>query len=211
MELTNAPTTTQYGETVLFSVHATVTAPVPAIGSLGTVQLWSGSTMLASLQLVDGSASWSINNWSVGTYTIHARYVQDDYYSAASVSVTHVVTVGSATTVLSTDVVAAQSQYGQPLQLSAAVSATFQLPNVLVGGTVTFLASGVSIGTSTLNSQQIATLVTNELIPGSYEFSAFFNSADGSYQAPVSNVVLHTVEKGLNGFQLFVTVRRLAE
>jgi len=196
LQLTNSPSSTQYGQSVQFTVSVTVTAPTPAIGALRSVQLWADASLLATVQPVNGEASFTVNTLTVRSHTVEARYVQDDYYNAASVTVTHQVTAGVANTVLSTDAVNEQSQYGHPLKLTAVLTAAFPLSNVVVTGSVIFKAGDIVIGSSTLNEQQTAEFITNALLVDTYSLTASFGSADNNYEAPSSNAVSHTVIKG---------------
>jgi len=57
LQLINSLSSTQYGQSVQF----TVTAPTPAIGALRSVQLWADARLLAAVELVNGEASFTIN------------------------------------------------------------------------------------------------------------------------------------------------------
>ena len=92
--LTPSTSSPVFGQTVNFT--ATVAPISPATGTpTGTVEFLSGTTILDTVALSSGTASYSTSSLALGQNSISAIYSGDDTFSS-SVSGTQTVTVGLA-------------------------------------------------------------------------------------------------------------------
>src|SRR5262249_34663002 len=96
--------------------------------------------------------------------------------SAPTVSVNNTINVqpGSTTTTLAVSL--GQSQFNQPVTLTATVHAAGA-----AGGTVTFFSDGTPLGTAPVGAGNQASLTTSSLPPGSHALTAVF-SGDADFQ-----------------------------
>jgi hypothetical protein len=83
--LSSSANTAAHGQTVTFT--ATVTADAPGSGTpTGTVTFKDGSTVLATMPVGGGTASYSISTLSLGTHSITAVYSGDSNFTARTSS-----------------------------------------------------------------------------------------------------------------------------
>ncbi len=192
--LTSSTNPTVFGQATTFT--ATVTADTPGSGTpTGTVQFFDGATLLGTAAL-DGSAvaTFSISSLSTGTHSITAAFGGDNnFINSASQPQTQ--TVNKADTLASLGVNPSGSTYGQPVTLTATISA-FAPGAGIPTGTVEFRDGATVLGTSTLNGSGVATYTTGsvQLAAGSHSLTAVF-LGDGNFNGSAALPVTQQVNK----------------
>ncbi len=189
--LTASPTPSVYGQSI--TLTATVSAAVAnSVAPGGTVEFFSGGSLIGDAPLTNGVATLSTEALPAGTTSVMAQYMGSSLYgssgSTASVSVSQAST--------STTLTAAPNpaQVGQPVTLTASVLPVGADPKSLVG-TVQFKDGSTSLGSATLVNG-IATLTTTALPAGSHSIVAFY--IGNSNQLPsVSSALTVTVQQGV--------------
>src|SRR5213594_4481140 len=188
--LTSTPNPSLAGQAVTLST--TVTAVAPAVGvPTGTVTFRDGANALATVALVNGSASLVTSTLTTGNHSLTAVYSGSaNFLASTSLAVTQV--VNSQTT---TSLTAAPnpSVIGQAVTLTAVVSPVAPGTGVPTG-TVTFRDGATVLGTVTLVNGS-ASLVTSALAVGSHSLTAAY-SGGGNFLASTSAIVIHTVNPG---------------
>jgi hypothetical protein len=165
-----APSSSVFGQTVTFT--ATVTANVPGSGTPGgSVTFKDGTTILASVALSSGSASYSTASLGVGSHSITATYNGGINYTSSSGSTTQTVSQDSTTTTVSAS--PTSSVYGQSVSFTATVIANAPGSGT-PKGTVTF-RDGSTILASINLSGGSATYTTSLLAVGSHTITATYN------------------------------------
>ncbi len=160
-------------------------------------QLVNGDTYSTA---ISGTATYSTSaGTGSGTYSITIAGLTSANYTIAFVPGTLTVVATSTTTTL----VAAPSstQYGDPVTLTATVTAG-------ATGTVSFYDGTVLLGTGTV-SNGVATLTTTTLVAGTHTITAVYNG-DGTYASSQSGPATVTVAKKTapgGGAALTVTVQ----
>jgi autotransporter-associated beta strand protein len=182
---TYSPSNPVFGQNV--SVLIAV-APSTGVGTpTGTVQIYSGNTLLGNGTLSGGSVNVSLGQLNAGTANLSIVYSGDGTFgSRTSTSSVTVSQVGTAITLPSQFVNSpwSRSQFGQTVNLQATVSA-LNGPAV-TSGVVTFFDNGIQIGTATLSGTNTATLPVNSLTAGSWHSitaSYSSSSAGNNYAA----------------------------
>ncbi|MBX9680931.1 MAG: Ig-like domain repeat protein [Gemmataceae bacterium] len=183
------PANPTFGQSV--SVQITV-APSTGSGTpTGTVQVFSGATMLGSGTLSGGSAAVTLGQLNAGTANLSVVYSGDTAFgsrtSATSVTVNQVSTsIALASSFVNSPW--SRSQYGQTVNLQATVSA-LNGP-AATSGVVTFFADGVQIGTVTLSGSNVATLPINSLSAGGWRriTASYSSSTAGNNYAASATV-----------------------
>jgi hypothetical protein len=163
---------------------ATVAAIAPGAGvPTGTVNFTNGGTAIGSGTLdATGKATLTVSNLPLGSATIAAAYAGDASFTvSASTTLTQVVRQASTTTALTSS--AASATYGQPVTLTANVTATLGTPT----GTVTFLDGSTALGTSALSSAGQATLAVT--LPGGAHSITVTYSGDTNDTGSTSSAV----------------------
>ena len=167
---------------VSYGQNVTLTATVAPVSATGIVTFQEGATQLGSSNLINGAATLVVNTLSTGPHSITASYSGDDN-DAVSNSSPLTLTVRPAATTTSLSVSPNPSAYGQPLILTATVSAG--------SGTVTFQDGAVTLGTGTL-SGSVATFTVSALSVGTHALTASYSgdaNDAGSTSAPVSQTI----------------------
>ena len=169
----------------------------------GTVTFKNGTTTLATVTLVAGTASTPYTFTATGSYPITAVYSGDANYAAStSTTLTQVVVDYGATLNLTSSV--NPSGVGQSTTFTAAVNpGTGQGTPPTPTGTVTFKSGTTTLGTVTLvsggaNLAQIFTTI------GSYNITATY-SGDTNYPALTSSTLVQVVGKIATTSTLTVT------
>jgi len=153
------------GAMVVFT--AKVTAPA-SITPTGSVTFLDGTTLLGSAAVdATGAASVSSSALSVGTHSVTANYAGDQNLSAVS-SAPLVETIQNSSTQIALTASANPATYGTPLTFTVAVTTN----GGVATGSVSFMDSGVSIGSALLGANGIATLTTSTLAPGAHSVVA---------------------------------------
>ncbi len=166
--LTSSDNPSVHGQQVTFT--ATVSAVAPASGTpTGDVEFFDGNTLLDSVELQNGVATYSISTLTIGTHTITAEYEGDSDFTDSSASLTQTVNKAASTVVLTSS--ANPSTLGENVTFTATVSAASPGSGTPTGDVV-FTADGVTLDTVPLNSQGQATVATAELTVGSHTIVA---------------------------------------
>jgi fibronectin-binding autotransporter adhesin len=176
-----APDTSLFGQSVTFT--ATVKAGTPASGTpAGTVIFEDGSTVLGTVSLSQGSASWATSTLGVGMHTITAHFMGTDGWQTSVDSLTQTVNRDPTTTSIASSPGAPVS--GQSLTFTATVGAI--APGVgTPTGTVAFYVDGAQVGTSALevvNGVPTAIFQDAGLSAGSHTIAAAY-SGDPTFAA----------------------------
>jgi len=181
--VTTSGSPTSFGQPVTFT--ATVTPHIPD-GEL--MAFYDGITMLASVKLASGMATYTTSSLSARTHTIKATYVGDTTFRLGSGTVQQVVLKDSTTTTISSSL--NPSNYGQAVTLTAGVTSAGPTPT----GTVTFKNGSASLGNGTLNTSGVATLTTAKLPVGANTLTAPYNG-DAFNGKSVSAAITQTVNQ----------------
>ncbi len=162
--LTSSANPSVFGQSVTFT--ATVSAVAPASGTpTGDVDFFDGNTLLDSVELQNGVATYSISTLTIATHNITAEYEGDSDFTDSSASLTQTVNKAGSTVVLTSS--ANPTTLGESVTFTATVSAASPGSGTPTGDVV-FTADGVTLDTVPLNSQGQATVATSELTVGSH-------------------------------------------
>src|SRR6185437_9418425 len=175
------------GQTVTFTATVSSASGFPPDGEIVTFK--KGTTVLASVPLSGGSASFSTSSLPAGTSPITASYPGDSQLAASSATVYQVVDKVSTTTVLSSSL--SSSTYGQAITFTAALSSASGTP--ADGEVVKFADNGIAIGQGTL-SGGVASLTTSTLAVGSHSVTATY-VGDAIFAASTSSALKFTTSK----------------
>jgi len=177
-----------YGQSV--TVSASITPAIGATGApTGTVQFFvNGVAYGSAVALASNSASIVISNLPAGSNTINATYSGDNNFggstgTALSVPVSLATT---ATTLTSTVSSTTPVPPGTSVTLAATISSS--VTSTKPTGTVTFTNGTNVLGTATLNTAGVATLITTSLPNGTYSIVANYGG-DSGFAASSSNSV----------------------
>ena len=167
----------------VFGSSVTITQPVTA-GETGTVTFYSGTAMLGTGIISNGSASLTTTALPVGTDSITAQTSGDANYVAATSPAVADDVAKAASALAPLTVAPANGPYG------AVVTLTQIVPSGETG-TVTFYNGTTAIGTAAI-SKGVATLTTTALPSGSDSITAQ-TSGDSSYNPGTGAAVMDTV------------------
>lgn len=163
--LTSSANPSFYGTSVTFT--ATVGAgssPTPT----GTITFYDGATVLKTVTMSGGSASYSTSSLSVGAHNITADYSGDSAWQATnSAALTQTVSPAGATITLTSS--ASAVFLDNPITFSATVAS----PNGIPSGTVTFLDGSTAIGSAPLDAGH-ASLTVSSLAAGAHSITAIY-------------------------------------
>jgi len=176
------------GQSIIF--NASVSAAGPGGGTpTGQVTFQDGSTVLGTVVLSSGHATFTTSSLAVGTHSISAVYSGDvDYAASASALFSQTVNKASSTTALVSS--PNPSVFGQSVTLTATVSAVAPGSGVPTG-TVSFKDGSFPLLTVVLQSGQ-ATLTSASLSRGSHSLMAVYNG-DGQFYGSSSAAVGQSV------------------
>jgi hypothetical protein len=195
-----------FGQAVTFTATVSVTAPgSQAAGNpTGTVTFFDGGVFIGTGTLSNtatDTATFTKSNFTIGNHTITAQYTTADANfntSAASAAITQV--VGKAATTTTVVSGTNPSVFGQSVTFTATV--TVNSPGSQAAGnptgTVTFVDSGVSIGTGTLSNTATdkATFTTSALSVATHTITAQYTSGDTNFTASgASTAISQTVNQ----------------
>jgi RHS repeat-associated protein len=188
--LTTSLANSTYGQAVTFSVS--VGTSVTGWGSpSGTVTLSdSGNSILATLSLSGGSATWTVSNLGPGTHTITAAYGGDSNFgTSTSSSLTQTVQQAGTSLVVASS--ANPAVFGQAVTFTATL--TVNSPGAgSPTGTISFLDGTASLGTVTLGSGGQAVLSLPGLPVGSHTITAVY-AGNGYFLGTTSAVLAQSV------------------
>jgi len=188
--LASTPNPSVAGQAV--TLLATVTPEPPAVGvPTGTMTFTDGVTTLAMVDVVDGTASFTISTLTTDVHSFGAIYSGGPgFIASSSPAVTQTVGAGTTSTILlsSSNI----SVTGQAVTLTATVSPNAPAAGVPTG-TVTF-ANGVPLGTVPLVNGS-ASLTVSTLAAGPDLLTAEYGG-DVNFAASTSLVLTQTVNQG---------------
>lgn len=175
--------TIAFGQTVRASASVTATSGAPATGE---IVFSVNGTARPAVTLQNGTAAIDLSGLAAGTYSVSAAYSGSANH-VGSTSATSQLTVASATTQLDVTASAQTVRYGDPVTLTANLTAAAGTP----AGSIEFLANGTVIGTSALSGSTASLTVSNlafgnAAITVRYAGSANFSAATGALAAPIA-------------------------
>ncbi|HEY2028880.1 MAG TPA: Ig-like domain-containing protein [Myxococcales bacterium] len=191
--LAAAPTSSSFGETVVFTAQV---AGVPSGVPTGTVSFVDGATTLGTATLIGGTATFSTASLAAGTHSIRVDYAGDTNFAASS-SATQPLSfvVDPATTTVSLATSATPASFGVAVTFTAAIAVATGAGTPT--GTVSFTDGGAPMaGCSSvaLTALLRATCTTTTLAVGAHIIAATL-TADANFLGS-SNAVTQTVDKG---------------
>ena len=169
--VTAAPNPVMAGAAVTLTatVQETSGSATPA-GKVTFTDTFNSATVALGSATLAASGTAVINPiLAVGTHSIVATYA-GNANDAASASAPLAVTVQLGTT----NTVLASSADPSPAESAVIFTATLTGNNGIPAGSVSFIADGVSLGSSNLNSNGIATLSSSALAPGTHSITASY-------------------------------------
>src|SRR5436309_108127 len=189
--LTAPPNPSVIGQAVTLTAVVSPVAPGTGVPT-GTVTFRDGATVLGTVTLVNGSASLVTSTLAVGSHSLTAAYSGGgNFLASTSAVVAHTVNPGNTSTSLTST--PNPSNLGQPVTLSATVSAVAPAVGVPTG-TVTFRDGATALATVTLVNGR-ASLTVSTLTSGSHSLTAVYNGSP-NFNASTSAVVTHVVNAG---------------
>ena len=171
------------------SFTATVSPQSAGAVPTGEITLQNGSTVFATVKLVNGTVKYSTTALPAGSNSITAVYSGDTNYSGStSAPLNQVVLATTKTTITSSP---NPSSYGQGVTFTATVTSSIGPPPD--GETVTFEQGSTVLGTGTL-SGGTATFSASTLAPGTKSIKAVYGG-DASFAASTSTAVSQVIGK----------------
>ncbi len=187
--LSSSASSTVFGQQVTLTAKVTPSSS-SSITPSGTVQFYSGSTLLGSAILTNGTAALQTTSLPLGSDSVTAQYKGDSNYSP-STSTASTVTVGQAATSTALSAAPNPGGQGQAVTLTAKVSVTSPGSGSPTG-TVEFFNGSTSLGTGTLSSTGIATLQTPLLPLGTNSLTAKY-AGDTNFTTSTSPAFTETI------------------
>lgn len=170
---------------VSFGSAVTLTAAVKPAAASGSVQFYSGTSLLGSAAIASGQAQLTVTNLPAGIDSLTAVY-SGDSLNTGSTSAPILETVKALTTTTLTS-------SPNPVTFPAAVTLTAKVSPAASTGYVQFFSGALSLGSVALNGGQ-AQLSVAGLAAGANSLTAVYGG-DGSYTGSTSAAVSETVNK----------------
>ncbi|MFP5204423.1 MAG: Ig-like domain repeat protein [Acidobacteriota bacterium] len=189
--LTIAPPQALVGQTVTFTAKVTGNGAAPT----GAVNFLSNGATLGTATVNAGVATFTTSNLPAATYSVTASYA-GDAANAASASAPEPLTIGLIPT--ATDLGTSTTSGANPQVILVATvlnGATGPMPS----GTVKFMSGSTQLGSATLETSGVATLVPNLTGGVNYTITAVY-SGDPIHSASSSQPV--TVSGTASGFSI---------
>jgi PhoPQ-activated pathogenicity-related protein len=188
-KVTSSANPSVFGQTVTFT--ATVTARTPGSGTpAGTATFLDGSTVLATVPLSGGQATYSTSTLSVASHSITVQFTDGDgnFTGSTSSVLRQAVQQASTTTTLTSSL--NPSAFGSAVTFTATVTANSPGSGT-PAGSVTFKDGSRTLATVTLNSSGQATFSTSSLAVGNHTISAAYGGSTSykSSSASLTQVV----------------------
>jgi len=183
--LSSSGSTSLAGKPAAFSVAVTSTTGVPA----GQVSFRDGSTVLGTVTLSAGTATFSISTLGRGTHSITAVYLgNSNYVGSTSAAEQYVVQLAQPTLTLSGP--------ANPVDAgtTANFAATLTAPGVPPTGTLILLDSSSNIGSTTLSGGGSFAFSTSTLSIGTHTLQASY-SGDANNSAAASTSITVVVRQ----------------
>jgi predicted secreted protein len=130
-----------------------------------------GATLIGTVALSGGSASFATHTLAAGSHSITADYSGDSTYNASN-SAALAETINKATSVTALIASVNPSSFNQVVTFTAKVTS----PGGIPAGTVTFKNGGTTMGTGTL-SGGVATFATSALAVGTHSITAVYGGS----------------------------------
>jgi hypothetical protein len=186
--ITSSVNPSAFGQSVTFK--ATVkssTSGTPA----GTVTFKDGATVLSTVTLSSGVASFNIGDLSIASHSITADYAGNaDFLSSASAALTQKVNKANTTTKLTSSL--NPSTKGASVTFTATVTPAF---SGAPGGTVTFKDGTTTLGTASVNTTtKQAVFKTSALSVATHSITAVY-SGNGGFNTSTSAVLKQVVNQ----------------
>jgi len=167
------------GQPVSLTASVASTFGVPT----GQVQFFQDGVALGSSTLnASGIATFVTDQLKPGSHVLTASYLGDLSHTPSPSGALAVTVLAPVTfTLLGPNRVATQ---GQPITLTVAVIS----PGFVPSGLVEFLEDGVGLGSAIVNASGIASLITDQLMPGPHVITAVY-LGDSNHPAAFSNAI----------------------
>jgi uncharacterized repeat protein (TIGR01451 family) len=181
-----------YGTSLTYTANLSVAggAPLPS----GTIRFVDGSTNLATVNMVNGVATFSISTLGVGPHNVSAVYLGDANYQPFTTPA-DAITVTQAAVSIDLTTSPSPSLEGNPISVVATLSGG--VPTGLSVGFKMTSPTTVILGSVNTNASGIATINTAGLPAGTYQFEAtFFGDINHAAAFDVSG--LHSVLAAAN-------------
>jgi hypothetical protein len=186
LTLTATPASSGYGQLVMLT--ATITPDIAQNHSAtGTVTFQNGGTVLGTIAIAGGVATFNATSLPKGTDSLTAVYSGDTNFLGSTGSATEVVAGIPSATVLT--VAPNPAGTGQTVTLTAAVTGAGATPT----GTVTFYDGAAVLGTATLDATGHAAFSIAGLALGAHNLTAVY-AGDATYASSLSAAVIETIE-----------------
>jgi len=173
------------GQSVTFT--ATVSSAYGSIPNGDKVTFKKGATVLATVTLSGGTASYTTSSLAAGSSTITASFVTDASFQASSGTVKQTVNKNPSSSALVSSV--NPSTYGQAVTFTATIGGSAGTPT----GTVTFKNGSIVLGTAAL-SGGTASITTSTLSAGTKSITVVY-SGDSTYLGSTSPALSQKVNK----------------
>jgi len=166
--LRGSPNPASVGQVVTLTAAITST---PSGSPTGSMSFYNGTTLLGTAVVNTGTATFVTSSLSLGVHTLSAVYSGNVTFAASTSSALAFIELQTPT---STTLKGSPSPatVGQAVTLTAAITPT---PTGSPAGTVSFHNGATLLGTATVKSSGIATLVASSLPLGSHTFSAAYS------------------------------------
>jgi hypothetical protein len=174
--LSSSPNPSVEGNSAQIQALITPIGPQNGVNASGTVNLSEGSIDYGTypVNTVTRTAIINLSTLTVGSHSITASYSGDNNYLPSTATFVQQVNSPRVGTSTSLSVVPSAAVYNQPVTLNAQVS-----PSLNVGGTVTFLDGGQSLGTVHISSGFATLTLLSGLPVGAHSIVAAYGGDSG--------------------------------
>lgn len=172
------PANAVFSESVTFTVNVEAILPATGVPGGSVKFIIDGVAQTTSKTLVNGQATLTLTNLTVGAHTIDAQYNGNGTFNGSSTSdsTDQDITVAKAGTTTTVTATAPSSTQGQNVTFTASVVQNGPATVKPTSGTVTFFVDGVSKATVTINATTgKATFSTSTLTAGPHNITAEYN------------------------------------
>lgn len=170
-------TTAEFGESITFTAQAYTPASGTPIAT-GLFTFYEGNVPLGGNVLdAKGDATFTASNLSIGKHDIVAKYSAGNFADNMSIPIT--VTITKASTTASVISSVAAPVFGQPVNIITTVTGN---PGQTPDGTVLFFDNGNQIGSTTLDSNGMATLAVPDFLLGSHSLQVRYLGSTAFFQ-----------------------------
>jgi hypothetical protein len=171
--VTASPTPSEFGRSVTFT--ATVSSPQGLGRTTGSVTFTIDGVVVATVKANSaGKARYVAPLLDAGIHTVTATYSGNAKCTGSSGQMSH--TVKRATTAVSVRATVGHLDFGDPLTITARVTAKLSGAGTPVG-TVSFSDGGVLLGTATLDADGRASFTTSALTAGKHTITVSYSGA----------------------------------